>query len=199
MTTVDHSKHKTRPDFLAMLAMSERSTLLWVGLFSGLLLLVAGTVMFLYPFTVRPDAVRIEDLTICVFGCAAVTVGQFLVLFVTVCHMAYHILLRVDGRTDTGSSFQPPSNSWLRELSTRDLNVRWRLLVMVPLFVGVLLLLLAIGAWQVPTFDAILLARGVRLEYLCIGGVALMLLAACLIPLGGIVHGRASKRDRVPR
>lgn len=100
---------------------------------------------------------------------------------------------------EDGLSFHSLSKSDLRKLSSRDLTAGWRSLVMIPLVVGGLLLVLAIGAWQVPRLGNLVFQHGVRLEYLCVGGLVLMMIGAYLIPLGNIVYRRACKRNRGPQ
>jgi len=145
--------------------------------------------------------------------------GWFIRVVLCMSRVAHEVLLRLDDdykraygteakarqegaipkSAEDGSSVHSLSKSDLRKLSTRDLTVGWRLLVMIPLVVGSLLLVLAIGAWQVPRLGNLVFQCGVRLEYLCLGGLVLMMIGAYLMPLGGIIYRRASKRDGMTR
>jgi len=153
----------------------------------------------------------VGDLVLGMVGLAGVFAGWCVRIVLCISRVAHEILLRLDDDYDRayGSdaegrqeevisksdedrlSFHSLSKSGLRELSTRDLTVGWRLLVMVPLVVGGLLLVLTLGAWQVPRLGNLIFQYGVRLEYLWVGGLMLMMIGAYLMPLGNIVYRRA--------
>jgi len=209
---------KKSPSLLRMLAALRRSSLFPAGLLMGAALLGTGGVMLLLPFVRERDALSVEDLTVSIFGCAAIAVGILFVVTTTLWQLAHELLLRLDDdykhvfgpeaqewqeRTipksaEDGTRLDSHSRSKLRRLSTRSLTSGWRLLVMVPLALGGLLLVLSISAWQVPSVGNLVCQRGVRLEYLCLAGLVLMMIGACLMPLGGMVCGRVSKQDRMP-
>ena len=153
------------------------------------------------------------DLALGVAGLMGVFAGLFIRVILCLSRVAHEVLLRLDDdyngvygtdaegeregvkrkSAESGLSFDSISKSELRELSTRDLTVGWRSLVMIPLVLGGLLLVLSIGAWQIPRLGNLVFQCGVPLEYLCLGGLVLMMIGASLMPLGGIVYRRASK------
>ncbi len=154
------------------------------------------------------------DVLVGVAGLSAVFLGVSIRLVLWAARIVHEILLgrgvreiaprdEADGQHDRtapkssedGSSIRSLSKSDLRKLSTRNLAPGSRLLVTIPIVVGSLLLALAIGAWQVPRLGNLVFQYGVRLEYLCLGGLVLMMVGAYLMPLGNIIYRRASKRD----
>ncbi len=94
---------------LRMLARQRRSSLFVAALMTSLCLLGAGCVMILSPFVGQEGAPSTQDLSVAMFGCAAIAVGVLLFVNTTLCQLAHEILLRLDDdcnrncRTDTDS------------------------------------------------------------------------------------------------
>ena len=210
---------RIRDDFLVRIARFHRENA-WHSvclLLSGSFACV-GMPLLLYPvYRAIKDgwSLGLDDLVFYLLGFVGIFVAYFIRVFLCLSRVAHEVLLRLDDDynsaygTETesqqegvirksagdGSTFHSLSQSKLQRLSTRDLNAVRRLLVMVPIVAGVLVLVLSILAWQFPRLGNVVYQRGVRLEYLCLGGLMLMMIAAYLMQFGGIVHRRASKHD----
>ena len=66
----------------------------------GLALLGAGCVMLLLPFIGKGDGVSGEDLTLSIFGSAAIAGGVLLLVTSALSQLAHEILLRLDDETE---------------------------------------------------------------------------------------------------
>ncbi len=180
----------------------------------GPVMLVAGALSCVYPFVFLARPVTSEFLAISLLGVAAMATGWAVSLAYWMSRLAHEILLRLDGERDDrpghvarnerdtdaamhteDDSTPPPSGTWLRELSTRDLRLGWRLLVVAPVILGGALLLLTVIASQAAALGNLVSQSGLRLEHLCVGGLALIMLGACLMPLGGVVSKQANRGE----
>jgi len=73
------------------------------------------------------------------------------------------------------------------------MSIPWKLLVIAPLVVGVVILLMTIIAWKIPRIDNFLQNHGIFLEYLCLGGLLLMCLSSYLMILAGYSSRKTDK------
>lgn len=208
-----------RDDFLVRIARFHGSNT-WrsVCLLLSVSFAGVGAILLLYAVYRAMEhgwAPVLDDLALGLFGFVGIFVAWFIRIVLCLSRVAHEVLVRLDDdysraygieaegqregvdrkSDDDGLSFHSLSKSDLRKLSTRDLTAGWRSLVMIPLVVGSLLLVLAIGAWQVPRLGNLVFQYGVRLEYLWLGGLVLMMIGAYLMPLGGIIYRRAYKHD----
>lgn len=212
-----------RDDFLVRTARFYRSSVRHsLCLLSSVLLLAVGAGVLVYAFNgfvQHAWVMNLGDLSLAILGMAGVAAGWGIRLGLCIARVAHEVLLRLDDdhrsgqgtevdrqtethpleRADVGSNAGSPFKSWLRELSTRELSVGWRFLVMVPLGFSAALSLLVIAARRFPGVDEFLHQRSVHLEYLCVCVLVLMSVPAYMMLFWGIICKRANTAMPTPK
>ena len=189
---------KNTPDLLHLLAMQRRSAMFPARLILGLGLLVGGGAMLIVPLVGNERDISVEDLTLSVFGCAAVGVGSMFLILVIIWQLAHELVDRLDSDEEQAGTAEPdvesrggtplsvdadsfvlsPAIAWAQRLTTKNLSRPWRIVVLTPLAPGASCTVLSIIACVMPELHRFLYRSGVPLLFLCaVGGVVMLILS----------------------
>lgn len=176
----------------------------------ALVLLVAGGTLLIVPLASSWESLTAQDLALGLVGCIAFFTAWCLLLGLGISGVAHQVLqelaeVKRPTEPDAGRPKGPGGGEWaniacrdgsgagslLQDVPLGKLSIVWRILILVPAALGLILIVLGMASPAIPVLADLLDQNGLSVTHVCLAGVTGLVLAGVSASIAGACSERS--------